>query len=485
MFGVSPKEEVKEKEEKISDEDFEKLALALWVLNSDITNPDKEDILQFTKTNNLKDAKEYIFKNLKKNNLLKVYEEIELPLIPITKKMRDRGIGIDREYLQKLSKDYHRKLSKLEKSIYKHAGSEFNINSPRQLGEILFDKLELTAKNLKKTSTGQKSTKESELEKLIDTHPIIKEVLSYRELKKLLSTYIDNFLEMTDKKNRIHADFLQHGTTTGRMSSQNPNLQNIPVRSELGKHIRDAFIPTKGFKLVALDYSQIELRIAAFISNDEKLIEIFKGGGDIHSAVAAEVFGVPLEQIDYEMRRRAKVINFGIMYGMGVNSLKKSLGTDRKEAQQFYNDYFKNFSGLASYLDHTKAEAARKGYTETVFGRRRYFEGINSALPFIKAQAERMAINAPIQGTEADIIKIAMRRIDEYITENGLEKDVYTLLQVHDELVFEIRNGRVKAVSDKIKEIMESVMSLKETKGVPLVVVASSGDNWGNLKELK
>jgi len=473
-----------EKKEILSPEEETELALALWVLRSDISNPNSDDILQFTKKQTSKDARDYIFKELKKNKTLSVYEDIELPIVPVISKMEERGILLDTVYLKKLSNEYHKKLSKIEKSIFKYAKEEFNVNSPRQLGNILFEKMHLSVKNQKRTSTGQKSTRESELEKMKDEHPIISEVLAYRELQKLLSTYIDSLPTLVDKKKRLHTTLLQTGTTTGRISSRNPNLQNIPIKSELGRNIRKAFVAEYGYTLVALDYSQIELRVAAFLSHDKKLIDVFKKGGDIHSSVAQYVFGVEPDKVDSEMRRRAKVINFGILYGMGVNALRANLGTDRKVAQEFYNKYFKVYSGLAAYLDQTKADAYRKGYTETFFGRRRYFDDIKSRLPHIRAQAERMAINAPIQGTSADIIKIAMKQVDDYIVKNKLENDVRMLLQVHDELVFEIKSPLVEKVTPSLVKIMESVLTSKQTEGVPLLVDALSGKNWGALKTI-
>ena len=485
MFGAESISNIDTQEkESISPRAEKELTLALWVLHSDITNPELEDVLQFTKTSSYAEAREKIFKELKKTRLIDIYRNIEMPLIPIVEKMYERGIKLDIKYFKQLSKEYHKELSKLEKKIWKYAGEEFNINSPRQLGNILFEKLGLYVKNQKKTSTGQKSTRESELEKMRDEHPIIKHIFSYRELQKLLSTYIDNLPHMVDRHGGLHATFLLAGTATGRMASHNPNLQNIPIRSDLGIRIRYGFIARTGFVLTSFDYSQIELRIAAFLSGDEKLIKIFKEGGDIHQVVAGEVFGVPLENVDGDMRRRAKVINFGIIYGMGVNALKANLGTSRAEAQQFYNNYFEKFKGLAVYLDHVKADAARKGYTETLFGRRRYFEGINSRLPHIKAQAERMAINAPIQGTEADIVKIAMINVDKYITENKYENKIYLLLQVHDELVFEIKKNIVGRVCHDIKKIMETVLSIEDSKNIPLTVDVSVGSSWGKMNKL-
>lgn len=468
----------------IPKEDLVKTSVALWLVKSDITDPKVDDILEFARTENFTEASKIIFAELDKRELRKVYEEIEAPLIPIIEKMDSRGVKLDVDFLKDLSKTYHAELSKLEKKIWEYAGVEFNINSPKQLGEILFDKMALTAKGLKKTSGGARSTRESELEKLRDAHPIVPLLFEYRELQKLLSTYIDTMITMVDENNRLHAHFLQAGSTTGRMASQGPGLQNIPIKTDLGRAIRKAFIAEKGYVLAALDYSQIELRIAAILSGDEKLIEIFNNSEDVHTAVASEVFEVPVDKVDREMRRKAKVINFGILYGMGVNALRQNLGdgTERAEAQKFYNDYFTKFAGLASYLDKVKADAKRKGYTETLFGRRRYFEGIDSKIPFIRAMAERMAINAPIQGTNADIIKIAMKRVDEYLMKEGLDKDVYLILQVHDELVYEIKEGMEDRVVPEIKRIMESVIDPKDVKGVKCVANYAIGKNWGELK---
>jgi DNA polymerase-1 len=396
--------------------------------------------------------------------------------------MEAYGVLIDVAYLKKLSEEYHVHLKKIEERIWGHVGEEFNINSPKQLGEILFNKLNLTAKGMKKTAGGAQSTRESELEKLKGLHPIIDDILEYREFQKLLSTYIDNIPNMVGSDGRLHTRFLQAGTTTGRMSSQSPNLQNLPIRTDAGRAIRKAVTAPKGFVLAAFDYSQIELRVAAFLSGDEKLIDIFKQGGDIHRAVAAEVFNVPPEMVDAEMRRRAKIINFGILYGMGVNALRVQLGTDRAEAQHFLDEYFKRFAGIRHYVDRVKNETRHKGYTETLFGRRRYFDGIRSPMPHIQAQAERMAINAPIQGTQADIIKIAMARIDAMLKEKKWEKDVHLLLQVHDELVYEIQEEKKDMIIPEIKKIMEHVLTPEETQGVPLIVEAKVGKNWGEME---
>jgi DNA polymerase-1 len=451
-------------------------SILLWILNSNLTTPELSDILGFSGKDNIKEAHETLLKEVQEKKLDSVYEKIEKPLIAIVDKMHERGIVVDKEFLQKLSITHHKELSSLEKQIWKIAGEEFNINSPKQMGEVLFVKMGLKAKNQKKTAGGKVSTKESELEKLRELSPIIPLILEYRELQKMLSTYIDNIPNMVTADGRLHARFLQAGTTTGRMSAADPNLQNIPNRTTLGREIRQAFRASVGYKLVAFDYSQVELRIAAFLSGDKKLIDIFKKGEDVHTAVAAEVFGVPVDKVDKEMRRRAKIINFGIMYGMGVSALKVNLGTDRAEAQKFYDDYFEKFNGLAKYLDQVKADALRLGYTETFFGRRRYFEGLKSKLPFMRAMAERMAINAPIQGTEADIVKLAMSKVDEILSEGA-----YLLLQVHDELVYEIKVDLIKELAPKIKKILESIIDPKETKGITCTVDIKVGDNWGEM----
>lgn len=467
-----------------SPEEVRELGLLLWVVDSNKTNPTLEDILSYTRTNNINDARKVLEKTIKDQDLLFVVESIELPLLPITKRMTELGIKIDVKRLEDLSVKYHEELSSLEKQIWKIVGEEFNISSPKQLGEMLFVKMGLKAKNQKKTASGGFSTKESELEKLKDEHPIAGLILEYRELAKLLGTYIDTIPKMVDENNRLHSEFLQAGSATGRMASQNPGIQNIPNKTDLGREIRKSFIAEKGWKLVTFDYSQIELRIAAFLSGDKKLIEIFKEGLDVHTAVACEVFGVEPKDVTKEMRSKAKTINFGVMYGMGVTALQKNIGTNREEAQEFLDGYFNKFSGLAEYLERVKRETEQKGYTETFFGRRRYFPDIHSKLPFMKASAERMAINAPIQGTEADIIKLAMIEIDKFLDNKDLKDDVRLLLQVHDELVFEIKEKLVPSVSPEIKRMMEGVIDTKKTAGIVMITECSAGDNWVETKKV-
>lgn len=487
---VSSEETADAPQEDVSPERFQEAQIMLWLLASDITNPVMEDILAFTKAQDFATAYKTLETRIASTGELDaVYEKIEKPLIPILREMEVHGVCVDRIELEKLRDTYRAELDAIQTRIFEVVGHEFNVSSPKQLGDVLFDEMGLKAPGAKsggkKTATGQRSTKETELEKLKDVHPIISDILEYRQVQKLLGTYVESIPPLLDTDGKLHAQFLQSGTTTGRMASANPNLQNIPIRSERGRAIRNAFVAPKGFTLLALDYSQIELRIAAILSGDEKLCDIFRSGRDVHEEVAAAVFGVPTSEVDREMRRRAKIINFGILYGMGVNALRAQLGTSASEAHQFYEDYFKTFSTLAEYLESTKGAARRQGYTETLFGRRRQFTGMKSPLPYVRAQAERMAINAPIQGTQADIIKLAMVRIEAMLKEDKAEDDCHLILQVHDELVFEVRESRLAELTEKIKSLMESVLTDFDTHGVPVLAQGKTGPNWGSLTPLQ
>ncbi|MFA6397880.1 MAG: DNA polymerase [Candidatus Paceibacterota bacterium] len=487
IFGDTPQMEKSSNEEDIDKSELEKVSIALWLLNSDTTNPDLKDILEYGNTELFEVAKDKILKELKEKNLEYVYNEIELPIIEPIKKMEEKGILVDKEYLKKLSWDYHRDLSVYEKKIWNYAGDQFNINSPKQLGEVLFDKLQLKVKGLKKSAGGARSTRISELERLKGIHPIIDEIISYREIQKLLSTYIDPMPKMLDDNNRLHTHFIQTGTTTGRFSSVNPNLQNIPTRSELGKKIRKVFIVDKGYKLLTFDYSQIELRVLALLSQDELMLKVFNDGKDIHSSVASRVFGVKETEVTSEMRRRAKIINFGIVYGMGINALKENLKSTREDAEIFYENYFKQFPKIFSYLESIKTEAGKKGYTETIFGRRRYFPAIKSKIPYLRAMAERMAVNAPIQGTASDLIKLAIKNSVRDLKESGLTNDAFLLLQVHDELVFEVKEDKIKEVRRVVRKAMESVLPtdiLGSRDNIPMSVDIAEGKNWGELEHL-
>jgi DNA polymerase-1 len=470
--------------EVVNPKELNETSIALWILNSDMATPSLEDILMYAQTKSFNEARAFIFKKLKESNLEKVYREIEEPIMPVVEEMSRHGVLIDKKYFQDLAKEYHGELDKLTKKIYEQAGTEFNINSPKQLAEVLFGKLGLKS-GKKKTASGSFSTKVSILEELEDGHPIIKNILSYRELQKLVSTYLDVIPQMAGKDGRLHAKFVQNGSTTGRFSSQDPNLQNLPIKSESGRRIRKGFVAAQGHKLMAFDYSQIELRVAAILSGDPKMTAIFKNKEDIHAGVASLVFGVPQDKVDAEMRRKAKVINFGIIYGMGVSALRKNLGGTREEAQKFYDEYFEQFKRVKEYLEEVKQFAMGHKYTETLFGRRRYFANINSRIPFLKNMAERTATNAPLQGTAADIIKLAIRFADEDLKKTGMGDKVHLVLQIHDELVYEVEDSVLQEAQKIITGAMEGVLErsyIKYKTPVPLIVHSGAGNNFGEVK---
>lgn len=474
---------------KIDTDNIDKAALrkaqiAFWLLDAEKGEASIETILSSTNTTTIEEAIIKLEKELKQKDLLGVYENIELPLIPIVKEIENHGMLIDKSHLEKLSKEYHRNLDQIKKTIYVLAGEEFNINSPKQLSAILFDKLQLSTKGLRKTAGGgAKSTRESELDKLKDTHPIIEKILEHREIQKVLTTYIDVLPTLTDEHDRVHTKLHQDGTVTGRFSSSDPNLQNIPVRDGYGELIRDAFVSPKGKILIAFDYSQIELRVLAMLSGDKNLRHIFESGEDIHGSVAARVFGVRQEDVTDTQRRRAKTINFGIIYGMGVTALSQSLQVSREEAQLFHDQYFAAFPTIRKYLDGVLEEATKNGYTTTLFGRRRQFQNLRSKVPFVKAMAERMAMNAPLQGTAADLMKIAMIEVDKAIKEKDLSNDVSLILQVHDELIFEVTDKEdvIKKVEKVVKLAMENVHKGTVGEGIPLIVSFATGKRWGSL----
>ncbi|MCB9810725.1 MAG: hypothetical protein H6779_02760 [Candidatus Nomurabacteria bacterium] len=491
VLGLEADVSLENQIQNIDQKEVVEAGVLLWLLESERTNSGLNDIIDYGRarfeTSDFHKIKKQLLKNVKETGqLYSVYEKIELPLQTVIANMNAVGIKLDSNYLAQLSKEMHTELGSLQTGIYEDAGVEFNINSPKQLGEVLFDKLGLKPKNQKKTAGGQRSTKESELEKLKDEHIIIPKLLRYRELQKLVSTYIDTLPNQVADDGRVHTTFLQTGTTTGRISSKDPNLQNIPIRTEESRAIRRAFVADEGFTMVGIDYSQIELRIAAIMSHDAKLVDIFRRGEDVHTGVAVRVFGVNADEVTSEMRRKAKVINFGILYGMGVNALRTNLGeeTSREEAQSFLNAYFHTFTRLAEYLEETKEFARNHGYTETLFGRRRHFPGIKSSAPFIRARAERMAINAPIQGTAADVMRLAMNNVYQYLESENKLDDVRILLQVHDELVFEIKTELVDTIVPKLAEIMEGALAEKETLGVPIAVDVAVGPNWADLKDV-
>ena len=477
LFEVAPPQ--------IDQGELAEVSLALWLLRSDYTTPETDEIYAYAGTDEWSRAKAKIMTDLEKTGRLReVYEHIEKPLLPVVARMNAAGIAVDTKYLEQLAGEYRTELERIAASIYRHAGRTFNINSPKQLGEVLYDELQITPAKQKKTATGARTTREDELLKLADEHPIVMEVLGYRELSKLLGTYVEKLPALVSADGRLRATFLQTGTVTGRMGCENPNLQNIPTKTEYGRRIRGAFVAPEGRMLVAIDYSQIELRIAAGLSGDEKLCDAFRSGEDIHAAVAAQVFGVPAGSVDKEMRRKAKVINFGILYGMGVNALRENLGTgtSRDEAAAFLDAYFARFAGLAAYLEKVKASATKLGYTETLFGRRRYLPGLRSKLPQMRSQAERMAVNAPIQGTQADIIKLAMVEADAHIERNGWRDDAQLLMQVHDELVYEVAQEKCGDIATALRSVMERVAPTEKLHDVPVRAEIATGKDWGNMQ---
>ncbi|MGL6608247.1 DNA polymerase I [Aeromonas hydrophila] len=404
--------------------------------------------------------------------LAKVFSEIELPLLPVLARMERLGTTIEPKLLHQQSQEIEVRLAELEKQAHELGGQEFNLSSPKQLGEILFTKLGLPI--IKKTPKGAPSTAEEVLAELAETYELPRLLMEHRGLAKLKSTYTDKLpLMIKPQTGRVHTSYHQAVAATGRLSSTDPNLQNIPVRNEQGRRIRQAFIPCAGYKLVAADYSQIELRIMAHLSGDKGLLTAFAEGKDIHKATAAEVFGVALEAVTSDMRRSAKAINFGLIYGMSAFGLAKQLGIGRAEAQKYMDLYFERYPGVLEYMERTRQQADAQGYVETLFGRRLYLPDIKSRNAGLRKAAERAAINAPMQGTAADIIKRAMINVDGWI--RGIEdQSIRMLMQVHDELVFEIREEKLEEYIAIIKEKMSAAAELD----VPLVVEAGTGDNW-------
>ncbi|MGH8494453.1 MAG: DNA polymerase I [Moraxellaceae bacterium] len=401
--------------------------------------------------------------------LLSVFRDIEMPLAPILQKMERTGVLIDGAMLAKQSRELGERILALEKEAYAIAGQEFNLASPKQLGHILYEKLEIPAP--KKTATGQYSTAEDVLEQL--DHPLPRLLLQHRSLAKLKSTYTEKLPELVNPKTkRVHTSYHQAVAATGRLSSTDPNLQNIPIRTEEGRKIRQAFIAPPGWKVMAADYSQIELRIMAHLSEDEGLLNAFRHGEDVHKATAAEVFGVPIAEVTSDQRRNAKAINFGLIYGMSAFGLAKQLGIGRNEAQSYVDMYFTRYPGVKRYMESTRALAAEKGYVETLFGRRLMVREIHSKNAALRQGAERAAINAPMQGTAADIIKRAMIAVDAALI--GQESRARLLMQVHDELVLEVHEGELDAITALLKEKMGAAAELS----VPLIVEVGVGNNW-------
>ncbi len=412
-------------------------------------------------------------KEIEVNNFNKIFYDIEIPMINVLSDMETEGIKIDTSYLKKLDKEFEEDLGKLKKEIFKKAGEEFNLNSPKQLGEILFDKLKLVSK-AKKTKTGQYSTSEEVLSSLANDHKIIEKILEWRSLDKLQNTYVKSLpKEVSRLTNRVHSSFNQTVTTTGRLSSNNPNLQNIPIRTANGQKIRRAFIPRNSdYILMAADYSQIELRVIASISNEENMIDAFTNNQDIHTMTASKIYNVDPENVTREQRGNAKTVNFGIIYGVSAFGLSQQTDLNRSESKVMIDNYFLNYPGLKKYMSDQIDFARNNGYVETIMGRRRYLQNINSQNNMLRSSAERNAINAPIQGSAADIIKIAMININSEFKKQSLKSKM--ILQVHDELVFDVHNSEKDQIKDIVKTTMESAVKLK----VPLKIDLEFGKNW-------
>jgi len=484
LIDFDIKEKIKElkKQGKPAPKEYFDLGIAYWLINPDEYKEfrgKKEDLDKLYK---------FAIKKLKEHKLEKLFYEVEMPLMEVLADMELLGIKLDIKNLKNLEKDLGKKLISLTKAIYEEASQTFNINSPKQLGEILFKKLKIDTRGVRKTRGGAISTDIDTLLTIKERHPIVKHILEYRELFKLLSTYVQPLQQLTDRNKRVHTTYLQTGTATGRLSSQNPNLQNIPasakatagkpIGSKWATELRKSFIPEKGYKLVAFDYSQIELRVLASLSGDPKMMEAFNNDQDIHSLTAAKVFNTSLDKVTPEMRRMAKTLNFGIVYGMGANAFAKTSGLDFVEAKRFIEEYFHNFQKIKEWQEKIKSQARTDGYVTNLNGRRRWFLEAVSMYRSEAAEAERAAINMPVQGLAADIIKIAMIKIANELKKKKLWGDqVRLLLTIHDELLFEVKDNMVKEITKLIPGLMESAYELE----VPIKVDAKVGKNWGEL----
>ena len=404
-------------------------------------------------------------------DLWNLYNEVELPLVPVLREMEAAGVRVDVAKLKEAETSLNEELNALEQRIYDLAGEPFNINSPRQVGELLFDKLKLDTK-AKKSKNGQYSTSEEVLVALKEKHEIVGQILDYRELKKLVTTYISALPSYIAADGKIHTTYNQTVTATGRLSSSNPNLQNLPIRSERGRLIREAVIPDAGCLFLSADYSQIELRLMAHFSQDEHMLAAFRSGQDIHAATAAKIYGLPIEQVTKDQRRKAKTANFGIIYGISAFGLAQQLDCSRTEAKQLIDDYFAAFPRVISYIESQKELARQRGYAETLFGRKRYLPDIHSQNATVRSFAERNAVNAPIQGTAADIIKMAMVSIHKCLKEENLQTQM--IMQVHDELNFNVPAAEVERVREIVVNEMQNAVHLS----IPLIAECGVGENW-------
>lgn len=445
--------------------------IALWLLTPDVRNPEPTEPLVIIKD------------RLKNQGLLTVFENIEAPLVPILKQMQEIGICADKAALKELEAELAKELRLLRQEMFRLAGEEFNPSSPDQLRTLFFEKFKLSPAGIRKTPGGKISTQESELIKLADKHEIIPYILKHRELEKLFTTYITPLYEKIAPDGRIHTTFIQAGTATGRLASQNPNLQNIPAQGAWAKRVKNVFVAEKGFSLVSFDYSQIELRVVAHIAKDKSMLKAFKQGEDIHTHTASKVFGVKEEAVTPEQRRMAKVFNFGILYGLSAHGLSESLHISRQEAQEFIDSYFERFEGVRRYIERTRKQVVKQGYLQTIFGRKRFFPELQKPehLPHnVREAMFREAVNFPVQGSAtADIIKLAMISVSKelHLSDKPMRSRIRLLLQIHDDLLFEIQEKDLAVSVPKIKQLMESVATLD----VPLKVEAKAGKRWGEL----
>ncbi len=465
---------------------YHDLSVAFWLVEPGLKSYDADAVSKkFLKRVWQGDANDYRDAYLKSSAKLDelsvrgIFENIEMPLLRVLAEMERKGIMISRAKLDVLKEKIESKVASLTGKIWEMAGENFNVNSPQQMSRVLFETLKIVSA-AKTTKTGLRSTRAENLEELRETHPVVPLILEYRDNFKMLSTYVLPLSELRGEDGRLHTDFVQTGAATGRLSSQAPNLQNIPQESIWAKELRSAFEASEGYSLVAFDYSQLELRILAAVSGDQNMQRAFREGKDIHRATASQVLGVAPDNVTPEMRRLAKTLNFGLSYGMGVVAFSKTSGLPRAEAQKFIDAYFRGFPGIRAWQDKIKREVREKGYVETLAGRRRPFPEFGFGGQKFIADAERAAINHPIQGLEADIVKIAMIRVKEYLEKNGMwGVSVHMLLSIHDELLFEMRDDMIQKIAPEIKRIMEISYEL----AVPLIADVSSGKNWGSMKK--
>jgi len=490
MTGFNLKEKIKElkrKKKNIPKEYFD-LGVAFWLINPEEEKYTGEYLAPKYLHKEFHDSLEvltalrkYAEDKLSEFGMERLFYKLEMPLLEVLADMELNGIGVDKDKLVDLDKKIGKKLGVITEKIYKEAGQVFNINSPKQVGDILFNKLKIVppaGERLKKTSTGVVSTNVETLATLKDEHKIIKSILEYREFFKLQSTYVRSFQDLIAKDKRIHTTYLQTGTVTGRLSSENPNMQNIPAGSELSNEFKACFEPKKGYTFISFDYSQIELRVLASLSGDPKMIEAFKSDLDIHKMTASQVNNVPLEKVTKEMRSFAKTLNFGVVYGMGYMAFAKSSGLNMSEAKNFIAEYFSDFKQIKKWQEMIKDEARKNCFVTNLNGRRRWLLNIVSNSQFLASQAEREAINMPVQSLAADILKIAMVKLAEYINKN--KENIRPLLTIHDELLFEVKNDIIKKTTTDIADIMENAFKLS----VPLRVSIKMGQNWGGMENV-